>query len=87
MGDPEKTVESAANQPAPAMAAAGDRLRKRRNNVAVMVLLGLDVLLGAGIAVAGYAELESDAITLAGAGLATIGVILMLVFQLVGREK
>ena len=69
------------------MAAGGDRLRKRRNNVAVMVLLGLDVLLGAGIAVAGYAELESDAITLAGAGLATIGVILMLVFQLVGREK
>ncbi len=87
MGNPEKTVESGQNRPEPATPEGGGKLRKRRNNLAVMVLLGFDVLLGAGIAVAGHVGLESDAIALAGAALATIGLILMLTYQLVGREK
>lgn len=87
MGNSEKTVESGASQPAPTGHERGDRPRRRGNSTAVMVLLGMDVLMGAGIGVAGHVGLESDAITLAGAALATIGLILMLAYQLVGREK
>ncbi|MDY0872089.1 hypothetical protein [Dongia rigui] len=83
MGNLEKTVEST-QLPPPVDA---DKLRKRRNNIAVMVLLGVDVLVGAGIAAAGVVALQSDAIAVAGAALATIGLLLMLVYQLVGRER
>jgi hypothetical protein len=95
MGTPENDTESADSRPkAPEKgpgsgptAADAEKLRKHRNNVAVMVLLGVDVLVGAGIGYAGHALLESDAITFAGAILATVGLLLMVVYQLVGREK
>ena len=52
-----------------------------------MAVLGFDVIFGAAIAMAGHLLLENDAVTLAGAGFATLGVILMLLYQLVGRER
>lgn len=93
MGNIEKTVESVPEgTPVPAAAPAAvplsaEKLRKRRNNTAVMVLLGFDVLVGAAIGFVGYHELGSDAVAFAGMVLATIGLALMLVYQLVGREK
>ena len=90
MGNQKKTVESEAGGAAASPPAAPESVetrRKRRNNVAVMVLLGFDVLVGAGISYVGFSLLESQTITLAGAILATIGLALMLAYQLVGREK
>lgn len=51
-----------------------------------MAVLGVDVISGTTIAIAGHL-LENDAIALGGAGLATLGLILMLVYQLLGRER
>lgn len=93
MGNAEKTVESAREDGSGAAVATAavptdaDKLRKKRNNTAVMVLLGFDVLVGAGIGYVGYHELESDAVALAGTVLATLGLALMLAYQLFGREK
>ena len=97
MGKLEKTVESERTDVSPDVRAGSadattsgadpEKLRKRRNNTAVMVLLGFDVLVGAAIGFVGYRELESDAVALAGTVLATIGLVLMLAYQLFGREK
>jgi hypothetical protein len=88
-GESEGVGGSTVDARAAASGTQGDaeKLRKHRNNVAVMVLLGFDVLVGGGIGYVGFALLESQAITLAGTILATIGLILMLIYQLVGREK
>ncbi len=66
---------------------APEKRRARNGNLLVMVLLGLDVLLGAGIAATGYFLLESPAIALMGAVMATVGLLLMVCFQLFGRER
>lgn len=52
----------------------------------VIALLALDVLLGASLSAFGFFVLASDAITLAGALCATIGLLLILGFQFVWQE-
>jgi hypothetical protein len=49
-----------------------------------MVLMGLDIFLGLGIAAAGYYLLQSLEIAVAGAGLATLGAVIMLAHQFWG---
>ncbi|WP_374313703.1 hypothetical protein [Dongia sp.] len=61
--------------------------KAQRNNWLVMALLGLDVVLGATFGLVGHFGLESSSISLAGAVMATIGLVLMVCFQLFGREK
>lgn len=61
--------------------------KARQNNMLVMALFGLDVVLGAAFGAAGFFLLDSIAIALAGAAFMTVGLVLMLVFQLVGRER
>lgn len=63
--------------------------KKRNDSIyrAIVVLMALDVVLGAGIAAIGYAMLESEPVTIAGAGLATCGILLLLFFELLGRKK
>ncbi len=61
--------------------------KAQRNNWLVMALLGLDVVLGATFGLVGHFGLESGSISLAGAAMATIGLVLMVCFQLFGREK
>jgi hypothetical protein len=61
--------------------------KAQRNNWLVMALLGLDVVLGATFGLVGHFGLESSSISLAGAAMATIGLLLMVCFQLFGREK
>jgi len=71
----------------PPAARARPRSKAERNNLMVMVLLGCDVLLGMAIGLIGFFGLESDGIALVGAALATVGILLMLVFQLAGKER
>lgn len=63
--------------------------KKRNDSIyrAIVVLMALDVVLGAGIAAIGYAMLESEPVAIAGAGLATCGIVLLLFFELLGRKK
>ena len=61
--------------------------KPQRNNFLVMALLALDVVLGATFGLVGYFGLQSDSIALTGAAMATIGLLLMLLFQLFGRER
>ncbi|WP_374381093.1 hypothetical protein [Dongia sp.] len=84
-GTPEETSREA-SQPDGGKTAA-NATKARQNNMLVMALLGLDVVLGTGFGTAGYFLLESPAIALAGAAFTTVGLILMLIFQLVGRER
>jgi hypothetical protein len=62
---------------------------KRKDSIyrAIVVLMALDVVMGAGIAAIGYAVIESDAIALAGAGLATCGIVLLVFFALLGSRS
>lgn len=83
----ENTLESSRSKRVGVSASPVDSaFRKRRNNFLVMAVLGVDVISGTTIAIAGHL-LENDAIALGGAGLATLGLILMLVYQLLGRER
>lgn len=52
-----------------------------------MALMGLNILLGVGIAVAGHWFLEIDGVAVAGGVLATIAALLMLAFQLWGDRS
>ena len=61
--------------------------KAQRNNFLVMALLALDVVLGATFGLVGYFGLQSDSIALTGAVMATVGVLLMLFYQLFGRER
>ena len=61
--------------------------KAQRNNFLVMALLALDVVLGATFGLGGYFGLQSDSIALTGAVMATVGVLLMLFYQLFGRER
>ncbi len=61
--------------------------KAQRNNFLVMALLALDVVLGATFGLVGYFVLQSDSIALTGAVMATVGVLLMLFYQLFGRER
>nr|WP_298685550.1 hypothetical protein [uncultured Dongia sp.] len=82
---PERRKSDRAEMP---QAARGrPRSKAERNNLMVMVLLGCDVLLGIAIGLLGFFGLESDGLALAGAALATGGILLMLIFQLTGKER
>ncbi|WP_374652413.1 hypothetical protein [Dongia sp.] len=61
--------------------------KAQRNNMLVIALLGLDIVLGTTFGVAGYIALESDGIALAGAAMATIGLLTLAAFLAFGREK
>jgi hypothetical protein len=61
--------------------------KTQRNNFLVMALLALDVVLGATFGLVGYFGLQSDTIALTGTAMATAGLLLMLLFQLFGRER
>ncbi|MBK8159749.1 MAG: hypothetical protein IPK59_13620 [Rhodospirillaceae bacterium] len=61
--------------------------KPQRNNFLVMALLALDVVLGATFGLVGYFGLQSDSIALTGAAMSTIGLLLMLLYQLFGRER
>jgi hypothetical protein len=69
------------------VARARPRSKAERNNLIVMALLGCDVLLGVTIGLIGFFGLESDGIALVGAALTTGGILLMLIFQLAGKER
>lgn len=75
-------MTDAPDQPAP----APKPLRKRAS-YAVMALMGLNILLGIGVAVAGHWLLESDGMALAGGVLATLAAVVMLSFQLWGDKS
>jgi hypothetical protein len=86
--DERATSESGAvltDVPSPAPLRA--RTKAERNNRIVMILLGCDVLLGGAIGMIGFFGLESDGIALVGAAIATGGILLMLFFQLAGKER
>lgn len=63
--------------------------KKHKDSIyrAIVVLMALDVVLGAGIAAVGYALLENEAIAWVGAGLAACGILLLLFFGLLGRRQ
>jgi predicted MFS family arabinose efflux permease len=63
---------------------------KKRNDStyrAIVFLMALDIVLGAGIGAMGYALLGSTSIALAGAGLSVCGMVLLLFFELLGRRS
>jgi predicted MFS family arabinose efflux permease len=64
-------------------------VEKRNDSIhrAIVILMALDIVLGASIGAVGYAVLQSPAITLAGALLALCGIVLLLFFELLGRRK
>jgi hypothetical protein len=93
-GEPIQAGEAvpAARQKAPGITPIVAKLttpmsKPQRNNFLVMALLALDVVLGATFGLVGYFGLQSDSIALMGAAMATIGLLLMLLFQLFGRER
>lgn len=53
---------------------------------ALIGLMGFNILLGIGVAVAGHLLLESDGIALAGGALATLAALIMLFFLLWGNK-
>lgn len=53
----------------------------------IQILLFLDVLLGLALAAVGAAVLEVDSIVYAGLGLAGIGLVLMVFFQVLARRE
>jgi hypothetical protein len=61
---------------------------KRNDSIyrAIVILMALDVVMGASIAAFGYAVLQSPAIALVGAGLATCGIVLLAFFGWLGRR-
>lgn len=63
-------------------------VEKRNDSIhrAIVILMALDIVLGASIGAVGYAVLQSPAIALAGAGLAICGILLLLFFELLGRR-
>jgi hypothetical protein len=63
------------------------RSKAERGNLLVMIILGCDTLFGVAIGLIGFFGLENDGVALLGATLATGGILLMLFFQLVGRER
>lgn len=52
----------------------------------VTILLAVDTVLGLAIAATGYFLLENDAVALVGAGLATLGVSMLLFYQITGQR-
>lgn len=63
------------------------RSKADQANLTVMLLMTIDILLGAAIGCMGFFVLGNDGIALIGAVLATGGIILMLFFQLLGKER
>jgi predicted MFS family arabinose efflux permease len=63
-------------------------VEKRNDSIhrAIVILMALDIVLGASIGAVGYAVLQSPAITLVGAALAVCGIVLLLFFELLGRR-
>lgn len=61
---------------------------KRNDSIyrAIVILMALDVVLGASIAAVGYGMLQNLAVALVGAGLATCGIVLLAFFALLGRR-
>lgn len=61
---------------------------KRNDSIyrAIVILMALDVVLGATIAAIGYAMLQNHAIALGGAGLAACGIVLLVFFGWLGRR-
>jgi hypothetical protein len=59
---------------------------RKKTPYTLMGLMGLNILLGMGVALAGHLLLESDGIALAGAALATLGALVMLFFLLWGNK-
>lgn len=62
--------------------------QKRQDSIhrAVVILMALDVVLGAGIGAIGFAVLQNQAVALAGAGLALCGIVLLVFFEFLGRH-
>jgi hypothetical protein len=60
---------------------------QKKTPLALMALMGLNILLGIGVAVAGHWLLEIDGVALAGGVLATIAALLILCFQLWGSKN
>ncbi|TDQ82093.1 hypothetical protein A8950_1913 [Dongia mobilis] len=63
----------------------GDR-RKDSIHRAIVILMALDIVMGATIAAVGLGVLQDQAIALAGGGLALCGLVLLVFFELFGRR-
>lgn len=85
--EPPVVADTTARPTAGELGKAGTLGKAGRANLMVMALLGLDVFFGAAIGLTGFYVLESNGIAFAGAFVATGGLVLMLIFQLFGRER
>ena len=71
----------------PEMPVSQQKVPRNKAFKPIMALMGLNILLGLGIALAGHLLLESDGMALVGAGLATLAAIVMLSYQLWGDKS
>jgi hypothetical protein len=60
--------------------------RKDSIHRAIVILMALDIVMGATIAAIGLGVLQDQAIALAGGGLALCGLVLLVFFELFGRR-